>query len=183
MEHIESYATGDFYDTGSFDVSCNPLLYGPERITLEYRIYSRSDPKDLSEILTYIQEVFRQAYDQVLSGVFSAYKHAPKWDVWMDETKEFLRIDFTEKEELHPYIGRPIVELAFCNKKAFWGLTFPGGTNKLSFEHGFCTVFEQEKLLVLADNDLPSVLKWWDHYSSDGNMLPAFGSEKNISIF
>ncbi len=89
----------------------------------------------------------------------------------MDEAKNFLRINFTQKEELHACIGMPIIDLAFYNGRVFWGLAFPDGTNKLSYEHGFCTVFEQEKLLVLADNDFPLVLQWWDYYYTDGNIL------------
>lgn len=156
---------------GSFKVLSDPILYGDRWVTLGYRIHTRIDPEDLSKILAFIQGYYRQAYDQVLNGVFSAYKKNPKWDVRVDETKSFMRIDFTQKEELHAYIGIPIVDLAFYDGKSFWGLTFPGGTNQLSFEHGFCTVFEQEKLLVLADNDFPVVLQWLDHYCSDGNML------------
>jgi len=171
MDNNGGFDVGNFFDTGSFDVSCDPILYGAGQITLDYRIHTKVNPEDLSRILSFIQEHYRQAYGQVLAGVLSAYKNYPKWDVWIDGAKDFLRIDFTEKEELHPYIGMPIVDLAFCSGRTFWGLTFPGGTNKLSFEHGFCTVFEQEKLLVLADNDFPLVLQWWDYYCTDGNIL------------
>ncbi len=176
VDYNGSYDVGDFYDTGSFDVRCDPILYGAGQITLDYRIHTIFNPEDLSRVLSFIQEKYRQAYDHVLTSVLSAYKNNPTWDVWMEETKEFLRIEFTEKEELHSHIGMPIVDLAFCNGKTFWGLTFPGGTNKLSFEHGFCTVFEQEKLLALADNDFPLVLKWWDYYYTDGNILTTSSS-------
>ena len=71
-----------------------------------------------------------------------------KYRYLLEEVAEQEKIDFTEKEELHPYIGIPTIDLAFCGGKIFWGMTFSGGTNKLSYEHGFCTVFEQEKLLV-----------------------------------
>ncbi len=156
---------------GSFKVSSDPILYGVGQITLDYWIHTKINPEDLSETLSFIQKHYRQAYDQVLDGVFSAYKNSPNWDVWVDDAKKFLRIDFAQKEELHAYIGIPIVDLAFYNGKSFWGLTFPDGTNKLSFEHGFCTVFEQEKLLILADSDFPHILQWLDYYYTDGNML------------
>ena len=171
IDYNGSYDVGNFFDTGSFDVKCDSKLYGSGRITLEYRIHSKFNEEDVSRILSFIQENYYHAYGQVLAGVLSAYKNNPKWDVWMEETKDFLRINFTEKEELHSYIGKPIIELASCNGKTFWGMDFPGGTNKLSFEYGFCTVFEQKKLLVLADNDFPLVLKWWDYYYADGNIL------------
>ena len=32
-------------------------------------------------------------------------------------------------------------------------------------------VFEQEKPLVLADNDFPVILQWWDYYCTDGNIV------------
>ncbi len=171
VNYNESYDAGDFYDTGSFDVRCDTMLYGAECITLDYRIHSEFSPEDLSRIQSFIQGNYKQAYDHILAGVLSAYKNNPKWDVWMEETKDFLRIDFTQKEELHSYIGMPVIELALCSGRTFWGMTFPGGTNKLSYEHGFCAVFEQEKLLVLADNDFPLILKWWGHYYTDGNIL------------
>lgn len=158
-------------DTGSFEVRCNPAFYGAEIITLDYRMHTGFSPEDLTKLLSFIRENYRHAYNCVLAGVLSAYKNTPKWDVWMEEAKHFLRIDFAEKEELHPYIGLPVVDLAFCDGKALWGLTFPGGTNKLSLEHGFCMVFEQEKPLVLADNDFPVILQWWDYYCTDGNIV------------
>lgn len=161
----------DMYQNGSIEVIADPILYGVEQVTLDYRIHTKIKPEDLSRVLSFIQEYYRQAYNQVLDGVFLAYKNNPKWDVWMDETKNYLRINFTQKEEFHAYIGMPIIDLAFYNGRIFWGLTFPAGTNKLSYEHGFCTVFEQEKLLVLADNDFPLILQWWDYYYTDGNML------------
>lgn len=58
------------YDTGSFDVSCDSMLYGSGRITLEYRIHSKFNSEYLSGILVFIQENYRQAYDKVLAGVF-----------------------------------------------------------------------------------------------------------------
>lgn len=158
-------------DSGSFEVRCNPAFYGAEIITLDYRMHTGFSPEDLTKLLSFIRENYRHAYNCVLAGVLSAYKNTPKWDVWMEETKHFLRIDFAEKEELHLYIGLPVVDLAFCDGKALWGLTFPGGTNKLSLEHGFCMVFEQEKPLVLADNDFPVILQWWDYYCTDGNIV------------
>lgn len=154
-----------------FEVISDPTLYGTDQISLSYRIHTKSNPEERSKLLSFIRAYYRWAYAQVLEGVFSAYKKNPKWDIWIDEAKKFLRIDFAQKEELHAYIGLPIVDLAFYEGKSFWGLTFPGGTNKLSFEHGFCTVFEQEKLLVLADNDFPLVVQWMDHYNTNGNML------------
>ena len=93
-----------------------------------------------------------------------------------ETTHSFLRIDFTEKEELHSCLGLPTVDLAFCGGKILWGMTFSEGTNKLSCEHGFCTVFEQEKLLVLADSDFPLILKWWDYYYTNGNILKTSGT-------
>jgi len=171
MDYDKSYDVGDFFATGSFDIKCDPILYENGRITLDYRIHSKCHSKDLSEILSFIQKNYRKAYSQVLAGVFSAYRNNPKWDVWIEEANNFLRIDFTEKEELHPYIGIPTIDLAFCGGKIFWGMTFSGGTNKLSYEHGFCTVFEQEKLLVLADSDFSLILKWWDYYYTNGNIL------------
>lgn len=171
MDGHGGFEVGDFFDTGSFDVICDPILYGAGQITLDYRIHSKFAPEDLSGMLDFIGRHYRKAYDRVLAGVLVAYQHYPKWDVWIDETQDFLRIDFRAKEELHPYIGAPIVDLAFCGGRTFWGLTFPGGTNKLSFEHGFCTVFEGGWLLALADNDFPLVLKWWDYYGADGNLL------------
>lgn len=48
----------------------------------------------------------------------------------------------------------------------------------MSFEHRFCTVFEQEKQLEFADNDFPIVPEWWDCYFSDGNIVDVFGNKK-----
>ena len=165
MEHLRSF------ETGSMEVIADPLLCGAGQITLEYRVHTEFDPEDLSKLLSFIREYFRQAYDQVLAGVFSAYQKNPKWDVWAEETKSFVRIDFAQKEELHAYMGMPVAELAFCQGKSLWGLTFPGGANQLSFEHGFCTVFEGETLLVLADSDFPLILQWFDYYRTKGNLL------------
>lgn len=176
MNDNKSYDVGDFFDTGRFDVECDPILYGIRRITLDYRIYSKCNLDGFSGILSFIQKNYRKAYSQVLAGVFSVYRNNPKWDVWIEETDNFIRIDFTEKEEIHPCLGLPTVDLAFCGGKIFWGMTFSGGTNKLSCEHGFCTVFEQEKLLVLADSDFPLVLKWWDYYYTNGNILKTSGT-------
>ena len=159
------------FEVGSFEVIADPILYGSGQITLNYRLHMEFAPENLSKLLSFIQGYYRQAYDQVLGGVFSAYQKNPKWDVWVDEIKSFVRIDFTQKEGLHAYMGMPIADLAFDQGKSLWGLTFPGGANQLSFEHGFCTVFEGEKLLVLADNDFPLVLQWFDYYCTKGNML------------
>ena len=161
----------DMEQNGGFEVTADPALYGVGQITLHDRIHTKIDPEDLSNLLSFIQKYYRQAYDQVLDGVFSAYKNNPKWDVWIEEAEKFLRIDFAQKEELHTYLGMPIVDVAVYDGKNYWGLTFPGGTNKLSFEHGFCAVFEQEQLLILADNDFPIVLQWFDYHYKNGNML------------
>lgn len=99
---------------GSFEVTADPVLYGNGQITLEYRTHTEIDPENLSKFLSFIQRYYRQAYDQVLEGVFSAYKKNPKWDIWVEETKSFVRIDFAQKEELHAYIGMPAVDLAVC---------------------------------------------------------------------
>lgn len=162
---------------GPLVVLCDPALYGAEEITLRYTIWredgNREDPKP---VLDFIREYFRQGYDRVLAGTFAAYRRSPLWDVWMGDKEPFVRLEFAAKEELHPYIGRPNIEVAFGGGKVFWGLNFWGKENRLSIEHGLCAVFEGERLEALVDyTDFPSILRWWEHYKAN-NILTGLPS-------
>ena len=60
MNDNKSYDVGDFFDTGRFDVECDPILYGIGRITLDYRIYSKCNLDGFSGILSFIQKNYRK---------------------------------------------------------------------------------------------------------------------------
>ncbi len=155
---------------GTLVIPCDSALYGAEEIPLRYRVWReeacRKDPKP---VLDFIRGYYRQGYDQVLAGVFAAYRRSPLWDVWMGDGKEPVRLDFTAKEELHPYIGTPDIELALSGgETVLWGLTFGGKENRLSIEHGLCAIFEGAVLTALVDStDFPNILRWWDVYQKN----------------
>lgn len=160
----------DYLDCqGTFSVLCDPALYGAGETVLRYRVWqeegSRGDPK---EALDFVREHYRQGYGQVLAGVCAAYRRSPLWDVWMGDDERPARLEFTAKEELHPYMGTPDVELAFYGDSFLWGLTFGGKGNRLSIEHGLCAVFEGDILTALVDSaDFPEILRWWKEYKAN----------------
>ena len=160
----------DYLDCqGTFSVLCDPALYGAGETVLRYRVWreegSRWDPK---EALDFVREHYRQGYGQVLAGVFAAYQRSPLWDVWMGDGEPSVRLEFAAKEELHPYIGSPNVELAFYGDSFLWGLTFGGKGNRFSIEHGLCAIFEGDILTALVDStDFPNILRWWEEYKAN----------------
>ena len=118
--------------------------------------------------LDFVREHYRQGYGQVLAGVFAAYQRSPLWDVWMGDDERPARLEFTAKEELHPYMGTPDVELAFYGDSFLWGLTFGGKGNRFSIEHGLCAIFEGDILTALVDStDFPNILRWWEEYKAN----------------
>ena len=137
----------DYLDCqGTFSVLCDPALYGAGETVLRYRVWreegSRGDPK---EALDFVREHYRQGYGQVLAGVCAAYRRSPLWDVWMGDDERPARLEFTAKEELHPYMG-----------------------NRLSIEHGLCAVYEGAVLAALVDStDFPEILRWWKEYKAN----------------
>lgn len=126
---------------------------------------SQGDPE---EALDFVREHYRQGYGQVLAGVFAAYQRSSLWDVWMGDGEPSVRLEFAAKEELHPYIGTPNVELAFYGDSFLWGLTFGGKGNRFSIEHGLCAIFEGDILTALVDStDFPNILRWWEEYKAN----------------
>ena len=116
----------------------------------------------------FVREHYRQGYGQVLAGVFAAYQRSPLWDVWMGDGEPSVRLEFAAKEEFHPYIGSPNVELAFYGDSFLWGLTFGGKGNRFSIEHGLCAIFEGDILTALVDStDFPNILRWWEEYKAN----------------
>lgn len=160
----------DYLDCqGTLSVLCDPALYGAGETVLRYRVWreegSRGDPK---EALDFVREHYRQGYGQVLAGVFAAYQRSSLWDVWMGDGEPSVRLEFAAKEELHPYIGTPNVELAFYGDSFLWGLTFGGKGNRFSIEHGLCAIFEGDILTALVDStDFPNILRWWEEYKAN----------------
>jgi len=86
---------------GTIMVKCDPSLYGNDWLELGYWLYSEKD-EDFSQDLVFIQNNYRKMYEQLLSDLHSAYRKNSQWDVWIKETKDFSRIEFIQKEELHP---------------------------------------------------------------------------------
>lgn len=169
----------NFLDSqGTLSVLCDSALYGTGETALRYRVWrekgSRGNP---AEALDFVREYYRQGYGQVLAGVFAAYQRSPLWDVWMGDNAKPVRLDFAAKEELHPYIGTPDVDLALSGgEMVLWGLTFGGKENRLSIEHGLCAVFEGDILTALVDStDFPNILRWWEHYKAN-NILTGLPS-------
>ena len=86
----------------------------------------------------------------------------------MGDGEPSVRLEFAAKEELHPYIGTPNVELAFYGDSFLWGLTFGGKGNRFSIEHGLCAIFEGDILTALVDStDFPNILRWWEEYKAN----------------
>ena len=156
-------------DLGSLAVPCDPTLFGAEETVLRCRLWrEEEDRQDPGAALDFIREHFRQSYDRVLAGTFAAYRQFPLWDVWMGDGEPSVRLEFAAKEELHPYIGSPNVELAFYGDSFLWGLTFGGKGNRFSIEHGLCAIFEGDILTALVDStDFPNILRWWEEYKAN----------------
>ena len=154
---------------GTIMVKCDPSLYGNDRLELGYWLYSEKD-EDFSQDLAFIQNNYREMYEQLLSDLHSAYRKNPQWDVWIKETKDFSRMEFIQKEELHPYLGLPTICLQKYRNRVYWGLSF-FRDNCLSIEHGFCAVFCQDQLLLLCDSDFSNIMNYWKFYFKHANIL------------
>lgn len=149
-------------DCKKIKVKCDSSLYGVDEIELDCWLH-QMDNETFSNELLYIQEHYKQLYDCVLLNIFLSYLKSPKWCIWNEELNNFLRVDFTKKEELHLYIGVPTIDIMYHENKVVFGLSF-WKNNRLSIEHGFCAVFCQNELLLIADSDFENILYYWEFY-------------------
>lgn len=151
---------------GSFSFPCDPALFGAGEVTLRCNIWREEGcPAEAGPALEFVRRQYRQGYDRVLAAIFAAYRRSPLWDVWMGDTEPPVRLDFARKEELHPCIGTPEIDIALFGSGMLWALTFGGKENRLSIEHGLCAIFEGETLAALLDyTDFPYILRWWEDY-------------------
>lgn len=156
------------FNDGLFKVLCDEKLFSVKEMELPYILYER-DNEDFSKYLVFLQEHFREMYDSVLRGLFTAYNKNLKWVIYQETTNTFLRIELNTYEDIHKYIGMPVIEIASHKEKILFGFSF-WKDNRMSIEHGFCAIFENNNLLLVSDCDFYNMLSYWD-YRDDFNIL------------
>lgn len=149
-------------ECGTISVKCDKALYGTDRIELDFCLHQENN-QDFSKNLAFIQEYYEELYSNILSQIFLAYLKNPKWLIWDEQTETLTRIEFAKKEELHSYMGFPTIDIMRYKNKVLVGLAF-WKDNMLSIEHGFCAIFHQHNLLLIADSDFENILYYWKFY-------------------
>lgn len=157
LDYMESY--------GKIKVKCDSRFYGTDNMELDYELHPEYEEALFNELL-FAQEHYMQLYESVLADIFEKYLKNPKLDVWDESTRSFLRVEFSKKEELHPYIGNPAIHIAQSETGIVFGLAF-WKNNKLAVESGFCAVFSGERLLLMADDDFENILQYWEFYTGE----------------
>lgn len=106
-------------------------------------------------------------YDSFLEHLFVEYTNNPLEDVWNEETGESERIEFSKKEELHPYLGMaPSIDIKSYKGHVLFGLSFYKH-NRISIEHGLCAIYNKLDLVLMDSYDFLGMVdnfKYEDYY-------------------
>lgn len=156
---------------GTVKISCDEKLYGKSLLDADYILY-QSQEETFSHELKLVQENYKQMYDDFLEQILTAYRKNARWQVWDEANQGFKRVPFEKKEDLHPYLGEPVIEVMNQAGHPVIGLSFHKN-NPLSMEHGLCAVYENLRLLMIDADDFSNMVYNWD-FCLESNIMTQF---------
>lgn len=154
--------------SGTMKVFCDKNLYGDRFLVVDYILYQNHGEFFFHE-LKLVQENYRQMYDDFLGQLFIIYSKIGKCEIWDEASQGLIKIPIEKKEDLHPYLGEPVIEIMNRSGHPVIGLSFYKN-NLLSLEHGLCAVFESLQLLMINADDFSNMVYYWDA-SMEFNMM------------
>lgn len=154
-------------ETGFIKVEWSADPYGTVIMNAHYWLYQKGSENFLSE-LDFAKEHFQQLYDRFLEYLFDLYNKNMKIDVWDEKTSQSERIDFSKKEEMHPYLGmEPFIDIMSYKGRVLIGLSF-NNHNRISIEHGLCAVFDKLDLICMDSYNFEGIIDNFQYEYPDG---------------
>lgn len=148
------YANGCKYYEGRIIVDCNQQLFGQETVELDVMFRSEKERNIEKEIekIKHVKKHFVSMYDVFLKELFTwKEKYNMQFEA-RDVNGTYHKVDINKKDDLHKYMGNPIIELLFYKEDIYTGFAY--GDDCVISEDGISAIFLDTKLLAVDATDV-----------------------------
>ncbi|WP_423802203.1 hypothetical protein [Neobacillus sp. SAB-20_R2A] len=119
--------------------------------------------------LTYVKEHFAEIYENILHTLFEwQQSNGMTFEVFDEEKSTFDRILFDSKEEIHPLLGEPILEIIPGYEKenlSYYCIRFDHCL--LSIEHGFNALCHKNDVIEIEACEIIPLLEALSYFEKD----------------
>ncbi|KQY94776.1 hypothetical protein ASD24_04330 [Paenibacillus sp. Root52] len=149
---------------GTIEVQASKDLFQTDLYTLNTFIDEAEQPLCITALnsIDYVKEHFEEIYHIFLESML-AWQNSNKmaYEVYDEETHNFDPIHFSHKEEIHNYLGSPLLQIHpsyIKDQFSYYSVNF-FNQNRLSIEHGFSALFHKKELIDLIPFDAETGLQ------------------------
>ncbi|MBS4211289.1 hypothetical protein [Neobacillus rhizophilus] len=119
--------------------------------------------------LIYVEEHFADIYENILRTLFEwQQSEGMTWEVFDEEKLTFDRIRFDSKEDIHPLLGEPLLEIIPGNEKenqSYYCIRFDHCL--LSIEHGLDALCHKSDVIEIEACEITSLLETLSYFEPD----------------
>ncbi|WP_426332795.1 DUF6985 domain-containing protein [Paenibacillus silvae] len=166
LRYIENYKSWE----GSLEVKASVDLFNTE-------IYSLTTFIDTNHALTtedlntihYVKKHFHEIYTIFLESLLEWQSYGIAYEIYDEQNHSFETIYLKEIEDLHSYVGLPILQILHDHAKdghSYYSLNFNKHC-RISIEHGFTALFHKKELIDLSPSDIDSVISGLQYIEPD----------------
>lgn len=148
------YSEEHKYYEGKVRVCCKKELFEEETVELKVIFKSEKERNIEKEIekIKYVKENFLFMYDELLNELFTwKEKYQLKFEA-RNEVGQYKQVEINKKEDLHKYMGNPLIELLFYKESIY--VSFVYGDECVLSEDGISAVFLNNILLTVDAADV-----------------------------
>lgn len=152
---------------GIIEVRCDSVLWGTSfrNFSCYFPKSSQEQNKQKIQLIRLLQENFSSMYEKILKELYNWQEKGILLEYWDEKTACLKPIRFHKKEEIHPYLGEPVITLLDREKESYIGLEFWKSCT-LSIEHGITALFSYTELLWADAANSEETLDAWLYYNS-----------------
>lgn len=160
---IDQFSYDEKYECWDGNIIVNTMntLFETEHMSLP-TIMDTKQPLSTSDLNTihYVKEHFHKIYDAFLESLLFWQSKGMRYEIYDEQEYTFEDAYFKTKEDIHPYLGQPLLEILPKHSKenfSYFSLIFADRC-LISIEHGLTSLFHKDELIHFDASDIISIL-------------------------
>lgn len=166
FEYSEKYRCWE----GDLKVKCSEDLFGQTELALKSMMDSQEPLTEANyHALCYVRDHFDEIYETILKTLFEWQTTGQEFEVFDKETYNFDPIVFESAEEIHPFLGKPVLEIVPDYEKegqSYFCINFFKDC-LLSIEHGLTALCHKNEVIDIEASETISMLELLCHFEKD----------------